>query len=1002
MSRATKKAAAGYRKRQQRRRFKAAGFFAAGPLPKFILSYGARAVMALLLFAGMPETAFAVVRYVNQSAVGGNDGTSWGDAYRELQSALQSAQSGDEIWVTSGTYYPDYVAATNSHDGNRDRRFVLKKGVRVFGGFNGTESSRFQRNWVENPVILSGDIGERNNFSDNTRTILQIPGGGPNTLIEGVVFLLGNANNPLELGNGDAGGSGGAIHAVGDFQLRFCTFIGNHAVYGGAIYASYGKGEIINCLFYGNEAVYVGGAFRVGIGGDLAPGSMVLNSTIIGNKGSRGGAFTAGQASIVKNNVVWGNTGSPGWELVEVYIQSTVSGNFLQIAMNPYPSGGIVADPYIVSMPSPGDDQAWGTADDDYYGAGISSISPARHVVEPSDLPRDTTDLDGDGDENEPIPWDIQRQTRVLDGKAEAGALELWNEAPSAILLAPSAIRENLPPGSRVGVLSTKDPNAGTFTYELVTGEGDDHNALVMLDGHELRTIAVLDYEAMSHLTLRLKTTDSLGASLEQVLRVDIIDAIDQVVGVQALKPHASWPTGGIPPISPGILPDYFGEVVITRQGQIDRTLMLQLRLEGSAVRGDDYLSTLGQGGFVTFAPEQSSIRHTVQPLLRQPGNLAARTVSFVINPGANSYDIDLSAASATVTIHPSPSHAWLAQDPENSLDPSKLLSRLFPSGASFKPLAGLTSHPRLENRFMLMAARNTSARDVSAVFEASTDLVRWQPAIPETVVQIEGMDAYCFPMDMGSRFFRVSAQVSDRPENFTVPAGPGIRMIGLPAGRIILGEAGEVRSNVLNAQLTQPFWIGQTEITQAQYLAVMGVNPSTLTRDSLPVLGISWHEAKEFVKRLTEAEVGMGRLPSGYVYRLPTEAEWEYASAAGTETPVWTGSGRTINDYAWHQENSFSVPHSVAAKLPNAWGLHDMYGNMAEWVYDWSGPATMGLRNNPAGPADGVFKVAKGGHIQLPSSSQNSWWKAAIEPETKSPVLGFRIVYAPGLPQGL
>ena len=160
------------------------------------------------------------------------------------------------------------------------------------------------------------------------------------------------------------------------------------------------------------------------------------------------------------------------------------------------------------------------------------------------------------------------------------------------------------------------------------------------------------------------------------------------------------------------------------------------------------------------------------------------------------------------------------------------------------------------------------------------------------------------------------------------------------PAGDFKMGR------KQLPVTLTRGFWIGKYEVTQAQYEAVMGDNPSENKGESLPVEKVTWNEAKQFCQKLTEIERKASRLPQGWEYRLPTEAQWEYACRAGA-TLVWDDEKELVypstfgddlselGDYAWYFKNSDGKPHPVGQKKPNAWGLCDMHGNVREWVRD-------------------------------------------------------------------
>ena len=160
------------------------------------------------------------------------------------------------------------------------------------------------------------------------------------------------------------------------------------------------------------------------------------------------------------------------------------------------------------------------------------------------------------------------------------------------------------------------------------------------------------------------------------------------------------------------------------------------------------------------------------------------------------------------------------------------------------------------------------------------------------------------------------------------------------PAGEFKMGR------KQLPVTLTRGFWMGKHEVTQAQYEALMGDNPSENKGESLPVEKVAWNAAKKFCQKFTELERKAGRLPQGWEYRLPTEAQWEYACRAGT-TLIWddekdlvypSAFGNDLSElgeYAWYSENSDGSPHPVGQKKPNAWGLCDMHGNVGEWVRD-------------------------------------------------------------------
>jgi formylglycine-generating enzyme required for sulfatase activity len=155
--------------------------------------------------------------------------------------------------------------------------------------------------------------------------------------------------------------------------------------------------------------------------------------------------------------------------------------------------------------------------------------------------------------------------------------------------------------------------------------------------------------------------------------------------------------------------------------------------------------------------------------------------------------------------------------------------------------------------------------------------------------------------------------------------------------------------------EITKPFYMGATEVTQAQYEVVMGTNPSHFKGPTNPVDSVTWDEAAEFCRKLSEK--------TRKTARLPTAAEWEYACRAGTKTRFSFGdSDSLLGDYAWCQSNSRGKTNPVGQKKPNAWGLYDMHGNVAEWCADWYGPYSSVASKDPQGAASGGGRVVRGG----------------------------------------
>jgi hypothetical protein len=216
--------------------------------------------MVLLLVGFLAENVISAVIYVDTEAIGENDGTSWSNAYTELQSALSDAQTGDEIWVAEGTYKPDQYATNPGGTGNRYEAFQLKNGVAIYGGFDPTDGDVLlsDRNWKKNPNILSGDIGVPNNSSDNSYHVFYHPSGTnlkSSALLDGFIITKGNANGsvyPHQDG-------GGVFNRESSPTFQNCSFIGNSAEYGGGMYNQLSSPELNNCKFYNNSSDSGGG-----------------------------------------------------------------------------------------------------------------------------------------------------------------------------------------------------------------------------------------------------------------------------------------------------------------------------------------------------------------------------------------------------------------------------------------------------------------------------------------------------------------------------------------------------------------------------------------------------------------------------------------------------------------------------------------------------------------------------------------------------------------------
>lgn len=213
----------------------------------------------------------------------------------------------------------------------------------------------------------------------------------------------------------------------------------------------------------------------------------------------------------------------------------------------------------------------------------------------------------------------------------------------------------------------------------------------------------------------------------------------------------------------------------------------------------------------------------------------------------------------------------------------------------------------------------------------------------------------------------------------------PGTFTMGSPKTEVNRG-VDEVEHPVT---LTRGFWLLDHEVTQSEYLVVMGSNPSMNRGDSnLPVDMVQWTDAMEYCRRLTERERAAGRISSQEAYRLPTEAEWEYAARAGTTGPR---HGELTSIGWWKGNTSGEGTRPVKQKLPNAWGLHDMIGNVGEWCADWYAPYPSGPATDPTGAVSGDSRVYRGGGWHSDDFVNRSATRGRATPDSRYFSVGFR-----------
>ncbi|CAI2718622.1 formylglycine-generating enzyme family protein [Nitrospina watsonii] len=235
------------------------------------------------------------------------------------------------------------------------------------------------------------------------------------------------------------------------------------------------------------------------------------------------------------------------------------------------------------------------------------------------------------------------------------------------------------------------------------------------------------------------------------------------------------------------------------------------------------------------------------------------------------------------------------------------------------------------------------------------------------------------------------AGQVADESLAEFVSPATGIELVKVPGGCYVMGDDGGYDYEKPEHEVcVGDFYIGRYEVTQAQYQKLMGHNPSKYKDSRRPVERISWNDAMAFIQKLNETE-------NTQAYRLPTEAEWERAARAGTRTRYYWGD-EMDNAYVWYYGSAEFQTHPVGTRKPNAFGLHDMLGNVWEWVSDWYGHGYYhhSPRDNPRGPDSGRFKTRRGGAVTNLVTYVRSATRYRGLPDHRHYILGFRLARSP------
>ncbi len=338
-----------------------------------------------------------------------------------------------------------------------------------------------------------------------------------------------------------------------------------------------------------------------------------------------------------------------------------------------------------------------------------------------------------------------------------------------------------------------------------------------------------------------------------------------------------------------------------------------------------------------------------------------------------------------------------------------------------FVELGSAQTPPRLELRLSAGQPTLSITGETGAVYsiQSSTGLSPSNQWVDRAILQVQGTnDVWTDASAPAPRqqFYRAVSVFAPADTNLVL-IPPGTFTMGSPEDEASRGS--DETQHVVT--ISRGFWMGKYLVTQADYLAVVGNNPSWFTPDNgyvevltLPVESVSWFDATNYCALRTQHERVAGLIPTKYAYRLPTESEWEYADRAGTTTAFYLGSGLYSGQANFNGQYGYDaalgaianpnglfyqVTTGVGSYPANPWGLYDMIGNVCEWCQDWYGDYPTGSVVDPQGPASGSSRVNRGGSWDYYPNYCRSAQRFYSDPGSTLRALGFRVVLAPAQP---
>ena len=382
-----------------------------------------------------------------------------------------------------------------------------------------------------------------------------------------------------------------------------------------------------------------------------------------------------------------------------------------------------------------------------------------------------------------------------------------------------------------------------------------------------------------------------------------------------------------------------------------------------------------------------------------KPGNLMRRKEDgrvLVIDFGvAKQYDAVTSEGTTTTPVCISPGYSPVEQYSKNDVQTFSPQSDVYALAATlFKLLTGNTPPEATKIQYMGLPVaelqeKHISRPVISAIAMAMKGRHERTQSIAEFINNLSGDDTVVIPDPAEAESKRKEAE-EKAAKTFKV-GGVLFDMVWVEGGTFRMGATSEQGSDAwdeekpVRSATLSGFYIGKTEVTQALWQAVMGSNPSYWKGDNLPVECVSWDDSQEFIRKLNAL--------TGQHFRLPTEAEWEFACRGGNNSRGYKYSGSNyIDNVAWYRDNYGEKTHPVATKSPNELGIYDMSGNVWEWCADWYGDYSSGAQTNPKGPYDGSNRVDRGGSWNYGTRLCRSSYRIGNKPATRGFILGLRL----------